>query len=241
MQGQQRGLRCKLSTATALLVVLCCCCLVTTTLAMPAFGNYTALFVLVQFPDHVQDRTVPSKSYFQSLCETRVADYMAKQSYGQYYIECSVQEWKVTDNNETFYAAGVANRKNPEDAAGFAVAVLDELDIEFNGDWSKYDVDEDGALDAVMLLHSGWASERSYDPSCPGGLEPLQRLQSMAGPSSNGAWRSKLNDKYWLSGYGIASAFDTTCSNTPALMGVITHEFSTLLSMILSLLSHTFV
>jgi hypothetical protein len=121
--------------------------------ANPAFGvdKYTALIVLVAFPDHTDDRLLPDRSYFQNLCETRIIDYLAKQSYGQYVLKgCHVTEWKTTNGTEAFFAGGVANRKSPDQAAAFAVSVLDELDASGTIDWSVYDADGDGALDAVM-------------------------------------------------------------------------------------------
>jgi hypothetical protein len=120
--------------------------------ANPAFGvdKYTALIVLVAFPDH-SDRLLPDRSYFQNLCETRIIDYLAKQSYGQYVLKgCTVTEWKTTNGTEAFFAGGVANRKSPDQAAAFAVSVLDELDVSGTIDWNIYDADGDGALDAVM-------------------------------------------------------------------------------------------
>ena len=195
---------------------------------MPSKGNFTALVVLVQFPDHVDDgRILPSPEYFRNLCQTNVKRYLQLQSYGQYHLDdCIVTDWLVTNGTEAFFAAGIANRKAPELAAGFAVAALDQFDAT-DPDYSILDVDDDGALDCVLLIHSGYASERSFDPDCPSGQQPADRIQSMAGPSSNGAWFSRnfnTTNQIYLSGYAIASAFDTTCQNTPALMGVMTHE-----------------
>jgi hypothetical protein len=119
----------------------------------PAFGvdKYTALIVLVAFPDHTDNRLLPDRSYFQNLCETRIIDYLAKQSYGQYVLKgCHVTEWKTTNGTEAFFAGGVANRKSPDQAAAFAVSVLDALDASGTIDWNIYDADGDGALDAVM-------------------------------------------------------------------------------------------
>jgi hypothetical protein len=118
--------------------------------ANPSMGHdFTALIVLVQFPDHA-DRLLPDRSYFQTLCDTRIMDYLEQQSYGQYALkQCHVMEWSMTNNTEAYFAAGVANRKSPEESAGFAVPVLDRLDTIIT-DWSIYDVNGDGALDAVI-------------------------------------------------------------------------------------------
>lgn len=118
----------------------------------PAFGEYTALTVLVQFPDH-RNRLLPERSYLQSLCDTRISDYLQQQSYGQYKLSaCHVQEWMITNATEAFFAGGVANRKPPEEAAAFAIHVLDKLD-QSGIDWSIYDKDGDGALDAVICTY----------------------------------------------------------------------------------------
>jgi hypothetical protein len=52
----------------------------------------------------------------------------------------------------------------------------------------------------------------------------------MAGPSSMGAWRSTRDPSIYLSGYGIASAYDNVCSTVPAFMGTWAHEFLHLFS-----------
>ena len=118
---------------------------------MPSKGNFTALVVLVQFPDHIDDgRILPSPDYFRNLCQTNVKRYLQLQSYGQYHLDdCIVTDWLVTNGTEAFFAAGIANRKAPELAAGFAVAALDQFDAT-DPDYSILDVDDDGALDWLV-------------------------------------------------------------------------------------------
>jgi hypothetical protein len=138
-----------------LLLLPCCLRLVQSS---PSIGvdRFTALIVLIAFPDH-KDRLLPDRSYFQNVCETRITDYLSKQSYGQYQLKgCHVTEWMTTNGTESFYADGVANRKSPELAAAFAVPVLDQLADAVSGsitDWSIYDADGDGALDAVICTY----------------------------------------------------------------------------------------
>ena len=71
------------------------------------FGNINALIVLVQFPDHTKDRTLPPRAYFQTMCEQNIAPYLLQQSYNQYNVTCHVQDWKMTNNTESYFSEGV--------------------------------------------------------------------------------------------------------------------------------------
>jgi M6 family metalloprotease-like protein len=132
----------------------------------PSNGEFHALIVLVQFPEHAM-RELPSASYFETLCAKKVVPYLFDQSYGRYHIQdCDVLPWTMTNASQTFYANNESNVKGADRAADFASPVLDQWDANPNWDWSKYDADQDGLLDAVMFVHSGWSAEMAEGLEC---------------------------------------------------------------------------
>lgn len=132
----------------------------------PSIGTFNALIVLVQFPEH-SNRTLPPPSYFQNLCNTEIVPYLLDQSYQQYLIkDCDVLPWRVTNQSQAYFANGESNMKGEDRAADFAAPVLDQWDADDSIDWSKYDRDGDGLLDAVMLVHSGWSAEMLEGLEC---------------------------------------------------------------------------
>jgi len=143
-----------------------------------------------------------------------------KNSYGNYNVFFEVRPWQTTDKTEYHYAFGQSGR-----VAAFQESywpLLDNLDNDPNWDWSRFDVNNDGLLDNLIVLHSGYAAEEGGQ-DCTNGREYLDRIWSHAFSDSNG-WRS-ADGAYGVEGYMIASALDTTCDANPAKMGVMTHEF----------------
>ena len=111
------------------------------------------------FPEHA-NRTRPSRDYWDALCRNDIADYLYRQSYGLYNITaCRVPPWTATDHSQTYYAAGVSNLRGRDQAASFFLPVLTALDHNNALNWSDLDRNGDGALDAVLVLHSGYAAE----------------------------------------------------------------------------------
>ena len=190
----------------------------------PHLGDFTALVLLVQFPEHAaDDRVLPPSSYFRGLCANKIEPYLRDQSYGQYNVACDVQEWRLTNQSQVFFADGQSNMKGPERALEFAVPVLDQLDADPDFDWDKYDVNGDGLLDAVMIIHSGWSAETDEGLEC--NAEPWNdRIRSQGFSGSDGAWIGSNSNKR-VFGYAIASALRYVCQDTPAEMEVITHEW----------------
>jgi M6 family metalloprotease-like protein len=99
---------------------------------------------------------------------------------------------------------------------------LDRLDQ--NGiDWSQYDIDQDGVLDAVVVLHSGYGAELKGE-DCNTKRDYVSRIWSHAYANSFNSWTS-ADGKYRVGGYVVASAFRDRCGSEPARIGIMTHEF----------------
>ena len=186
-----------------------------------SIGSFRALVLLVRFKDH-QKLVLPDKQYFLDLCNNEITAYLKAQSYGKYKVSyCDVKDWITTDNTEEYYSGGIGNLRQPELAAGMFVPVLDTLDKR-NTDWTLYDKDGDTNIDALLVLHSGYAAEQGMGTGC-GAPHPDNRITSQGTRGSTGAWSSK-DGSINLSGFSIASAWERLCEDRPAPMGVMTHE-----------------
>ena len=153
-----------------------------------------------------------------------MADYMRLQSYGQYNITgCDVTPWTTTTMSESEFAAGERGFFNVLDSSKFFTPVLDQLAEDPTVDWSLYDEDQDGELDALLVFHSGYPSEGGDGEFCG---EPAKedRVRSQAYWSSTfGAW---TNDIVTLNGYAIAGAYDGVCDLSRWVqLAVPSHEF----------------
>jgi M6 family metalloprotease-like protein len=188
---------------------------------LATIGTFKALVLLVRFTDHV-DRELPTREYFADLCDAHIKTYLSEQSYGQYNVNCDVRDWANTDNTEAYYAAGVANYQGADLSAAMFVPVLNQLDGGGTMDWSTYDANQDGYIDALLVIHSGYASEQGDGSSC-GAAAQNDRIYSQ-GHSISMAW-SNANYATSVSGYAISSAFTRLCPGTWAKMGLMTHEW----------------
>ena len=206
--------------------------------------NLRALVLLVRFKDHL-DRTLPPRSYFEELCNGQndtpasmfsdtsasfsIRRYFQLQSYGQYQIECEVMDWYTTNNTEAHFAAGQDGMLGSLRSADFFVPALDHLDRVALLDWDRFDRNRDGNIDAVLVLHSGFASEAGFGTACNANT-PENRIRSQGYVSSlEGSWTSlnpKSASRVRLDGYAVASAFSGVCdTEQSAQIGVMTHEW----------------
>ncbi|CAB9515747.1 Immune inhibitor A peptidase M6 [Seminavis robusta] len=187
----------------------------------PRVGTFRVLVLLVRFTDH-QSRRLPDRYEYQILWNLRIRRWIMQNSYGKYNAFFDVQHWRNSDNTENYYSFGQSGR-----VAQFQEAywpILESLDnnVPNSWDWSKYDVDGNGLLDNLIVLHSGYAAEEGGQ-DCTNGREYLNRIWSHAFSDSNG-WRNQAGT-YGVEGYMIASGLDRTCDANVAKMGVMTHEY----------------
>jgi M6 family metalloprotease-like protein len=128
----------------------------------------------------------------------------------------------MTDNTEKYYSFGKSGRTS--DLAASFHPLLDALDNHNGWNWDKYDVNNDGQLDGLIILHSGYAAEEG-GKDCTNGRGSDDRIWSHAFAESNeNPWTSK-NGKVRVQGYMISSGLDLLCGSDIAKMGVMTHEY----------------
>ena len=195
----------------------------------PSVGSVKILVLLVQFPDHM-DRELVDPTVYNDIWNSNakseiipsgsVSRWIELNSYGLYEIQANIMPWTVTDNTESYYSFGISGRTMDFQQAFWpALDYLDQQGI----DWSNYDVDGDGVLDAVVALHSGYAAElKGLD--CNTKQDYSQRIWSHAFAATDYTWTS-ADGVYSLGGYVAASAYKGICGNEPANIGTMTHEF----------------
>ncbi|CAB9506586.1 Immune inhibitor A peptidase M6 [Seminavis robusta] len=195
----------------------------------PATGVVRVLVLLLQFTDHV-DRPLLDPAIYDAIWTGKdksplipsgsVKEWFRQNSYGLYEIEPVIVPWTLSDNSELYYSFGSSGLV-PDFQQAFWPA-LDKLDQE-GIDWSLYDADGDGRLDAVTVLHTGYAAElKGVD--CNSDRDYSNRIWSHAFADSLNSWYSR-SGLYRVGGYMIASAYRDTCKFEPARIGTMTHEF----------------
>lgn len=190
----------------------------------PSVGQFRALVILVRFTDH-SARELPPVEHYEALCRLEIVPYLNQQSYGQYVVEdCDVYDWRTTDNTEMFYADEVSGFKKSDEASAFFEPVLTQLDSEGSMNWLSYDIDRDGKIDSLSVIHSGYAAEQGIGANC-NEPHPKHRIFSQGHRTSMTGWTDSMK-AISVNGYSISSGFDQVCQNArPASMGVWAHEW----------------
>jgi M6 family metalloprotease-like protein len=222
-------------------------------LAIDWSGTKKNLVIPMMFSDHhdngVENRWLPTKQQLDVLFNSDTPDatlaptgsvkqVFTDNSYGKLTMESDVVDWIALDNTEDYYANG--NR-------GFTTTVhqamrhaLDKLEAT-GFDFSPYDSDGDGLIDAICFLHSGYAAE--WGGTAEDGASYLDRiwshkwaLYSFRHPSdaSGSGWTSNPNTssgkKVRVYNYHISPAVygkypsNKSVKDKIGRIGVIAHE-----------------
>ncbi|MCB9683226.1 MAG: M6 family metalloprotease domain-containing protein [Alphaproteobacteria bacterium] len=125
----------------------------------PPNGSPPATYDRLQFADLLfADQLDPTDQGLPPQYQQSLADYYAELSNGRFVLEGGpgdVQDWVEMPNSYGYYAAGMSGLGSyPRNAGGLlhdaAMAVDDVVDF------SDYDGDGDGSVDAVILVVEGW-------------------------------------------------------------------------------------
>lgn len=130
-------------------------------------GNITNLVVLMRWSDH-QNKTLPPVEHIDILMNTKgphvlaptgsVRDVFWVNSYGKLNLTSTVySKWIDMDYTETFYADGESGTSPKiQDAIMYA---LEQLEKDTSFDFGAFDKNNDGYIDAITFLHSGYGAE----------------------------------------------------------------------------------
>ena len=199
--------------------------------------NVTALVLLVRFPEHAS-RQLPSPTYIDTLCNTNMSNYLRRQSYGKYSVQrCHVatDDWFTVPYSQALYSNTLSNLVGHEYASSFFLPALDHWAETHQNNthlWSStLDSNQDGAIDIVLVFHSGYGAEFGRGAAC-GVEDARERIHSQGHVTSPpDVWSVSFfgnrssSSRLRLGGYAITSAFEWVCEDTPATLGIATHEW----------------
>jgi M6 family metalloprotease-like protein len=180
--------------------------------------------VLIQFSNHV-GRALPSSSEIDVLFNApggdpvlaptgSVRDVYLQNSYGQLVLDSDIGFWITVSGTEQYYANGVAGDSTLWEALREALDALDG-----SVDFAQYDANNDGYIDAITFLHSGYAAEWGERDS--DGTLWKDRIWSHKWEMSS-PWLSKEGVK--VARYHISPALWGTRGSSIGRIGVIAHE-----------------
>jgi M6 family metalloprotease-like protein len=192
--------------------------------------DINVVVLLIRFSDHAS-RNLPSPSDINLLFNDpgktgdvtptgSVKTYLAKNSYDKIRINAIVSEKWVDAAGSELSCAGPEKGVNNHLMDCFAPA-LDALEnSRFN--WSDFEQDGDGRLDAVIVLHSGYAS--SQGKTDEDGVDSSERIQSHARSPPAPTWESpRLGIR--LGNYVVVSGYRGVANQQITRLNVISHEF----------------
>ncbi|WP_144392584.1 M6 family metalloprotease domain-containing protein [Pleionea sediminis] len=193
------------------------------------------LVILIRFADHTEEaaeangypeRVLPSASDFDVLFNQEggdadlapagsVKDVYLTNSYGQLNLESTVVDWYTSSETEAYWAdgdSGMTTRLHT-----LLKAALDNADQTIN--FSDFDQDNDGYIDAITFVHSGYGAEWGGQ-DCYTSNDRNSRIWSHKW--GFGAWTS--DEGVRVSSYNINPALWARCGSDIGRVGVIAHE-----------------
>lgn len=198
-------------------------------------GALNVLVIPLKWTDTPASRTLPSVEALDELWNGvgvsdnipsgSIANYTKVNSHGKLTISATVVDWIEADNSELYYAAGRSGRPNGntpgtvqfEQAIFYALEQLEATGFEF----MPFDLDNDVVIDAVAILHSGYAAELG-EVDCSNGRGKLDRIQSHYAVAGEPRFFGGYG--HMVGSYVVASAFNGACDSDMARIGIIQHE-----------------
>ena len=194
------------------------------TVSVPAIGNIRNLVVLMRFANH-SGRVLPSQSEFETLFNAEggdavvaptgsVRDLFLENSYGRFTLDSTVLDWFTVQNSEQYYADGTSGSRLLWQAIVEALNNADDLI-----DFTDFDSNGDGAIDAITFIHSGYGAE--WGGEDVDGTPPESRIWSHKWIMSP-AWIA--TEGVSVSTYNINPGLWGTAGMDIGRIGVIAHE-----------------
>ena len=188
-------------------------------------GTIKNLVVLIRFANH-GGRDVPSIGDVDILMNAvdvhatlaptgSVRGVYLENSYNQIDLQSEVQPWVQVSGTEQYYANSNSGDSTLWEALREA---LDSLDTDI--DFRDYDTDNDGKIDAITFLHSGYGAEWGGNDSY--GTPSADRIWSHRWAIQQPPWVSEEGVEVF--DYHISPALWGTSGSAIGRIGVIAHE-----------------
>ncbi len=192
----------------------------------PSKGVRNVLTLLIQYPNLMA--TFPKANFDSLMVKPNYTgtgsfrDYYLKTSYGQLTLNSDVYGWYTADSGYMYYGKSNSNyMSNVGKLIKKAILSADSAGVDF----SKYDNDNDGYVDGLIVMHAGIGAEEASAPN-----------------STNYIWSHRYNisntvgavsvDGVLVDSYGIfPEKRYNGGSYSQVGIGVLTHEFGHLLDL----------
>lgn len=194
---------------------------------VPPAGTVKNLVVLCMFSDHtIATNARPSADYDilfnqvggdATLAPTgSVKDLYLENSYGAMTLQSTVTVWVTLPNTEAYYADNEDGTGSyPQNAQGMVEDALNLIDPLV--DFSQFDDDSDGYIDAIDFIHSGYGAETGG-----GGGDWIWSHRWSLWALDGGEWTSAEGVKVY--DYHTEPALWGTSGTNIVRFGVIAHE-----------------
>ena len=180
-------------------------------------GDTNTLFLLVDFEDkpHSQSPERFKKLLFShgntNYDEKSLNEYYNEVSYGQVNIIGHVSDWMRMPKPYSYYVNGYDGRGYyPRNAQRMVEDAVNLAKQQGGIDWDRFDVNGDGMIDALSVIHASRGAEQT-------------------GPGSGNIWSHKWNMTLKIPLTSITHAFSYQTVPEDARLGVIAHEIGHLI------------
>ena len=197
-------------------------------------GVVKNLVILCKFSDHVFGTQTRTQSDYNVVCNAiggdptlaptgSVRDYYKETSYGVMDLQSTVVAWVTLPHPEAYYANGQNGLGNtyPQNGQGMVEDALNLADALV--DFGQFDTDNDGYVDAIDIIHSGYAAETGG-----GGGNWIWSHKWSLWALPGGQWTSQDNNgsavKVKVYDYHTEAALWGTSGTGITRIGVICHE-----------------
>ena len=215
----------------------------------PANGTMHNLVLLLRFSDHAK-RDLPSRADISRLYNSDSTDPFAgdvddivptgsvrqvyeSNSLSIFTIQTTVVDWITLSKPERYYGNGNNGFTKFKEAIVEALTMLDNGGGGAMGgppfNFAEFDLDENGALDGLGILHSGYGAEYGGD-DCHGAPDK-DRIWSHKGGMDWTSSPEAGGHVVDVNRFYVSSALRGKCHSNIVRMGVIVHEIGHYLSL----------
>ncbi len=195
----------------------------------PISGDKKGVVILVNFSDNNINDSHGQEYYddfFNKVGFSKdgnhgsVHDYFLECSYGQFNVTFDVYGPVTVSNSMRYYGKNISGY---DQYPGILVAEACDLADKLGADFSKYDWDDDGEVDQVVVVYAGYGENAEGAPAYT--IWPHEGTLSLEQEYNDGNGPISL-DGVTINTYAVTCELDGNSGNIPAGIGTACHEFS---------------